>query len=192
MPPSTTSDRAVLLTPGAGSSADHSSLVLIEERLASVPCRRLDFPYRLEGRKAPDRAPKLLAAIDSGVEEFLTDTGVAADRLVLGGRSMGGRMCSMAVAAGKPALGLVLIAYPLHPPGKPEKLRIEHLPDIEVPTLVVSGTRDPFGTPDELSEHFAVVPGPVTFHWIDGARHGLEKADEEMADVVVAWITSLS
>jgi predicted alpha/beta-hydrolase family hydrolase len=184
-------DRALLLTPGAGSSADHSSLLLIEERVAPMPVRRMDFPYRLEGRKAPDRAPKLLAAIDAGAEAFLAETGVAPDRLILGGRSMGGRMCSMAVADGRPALGLVLIAYPLHPPGKPDKLRIEHLPAIEVPTLVLSGTRDPFGTPDELTEHFAAVPGPVTHHWIEGGRHDLGKADEELATVVADWVAAL-
>ena len=70
------------------------------------------------------------------------------DRIVLGGRSMGGRICSMAVADGLPAAGLVLISYPLHPPGRPERLRIEHLPALEVPCLFMSGTRDTFGTPD--------------------------------------------
>lgn len=192
MSPSAASpDRAVLLTPGAGSAADHSSLVLTEEALSPIPCRRMDFPYRKEGRKAPDRAPKLLAAIETEVEDFLGEVGLDSDRLVLGGRSMGGRMCSMAVADGRPALGLVLIAYPLHPPGKPENLRIEHLPRLDVPVLLVSGTRDPFGTPDELTEHFTAVPGPVTHHWIEGKRHDLAKSDEEIASVVSDWIRSL-
>ena len=78
--------------------------------------------------------------------------GVKANRLVLGGRSYGGRMCSMAVAEGQPAAGLVLLSYPLHPPGKPENLRTEHFPDLRVPCLFVSGERDPFGSPAEFDE----------------------------------------
>ena len=75
---------------------------------------------------------------------------------------MGGRICSLAVADGLPAAGLVLISYPLHPPGRPERLRIEHLPALEVPCLFISGTRDSFGTPEELEQHTKVIPGDVT------------------------------
>ncbi len=77
-------------------------------------------------------------------------------------------MCSMAVAEGLPAAGLVLIGYPLHPPGRPGNLRIEHLPALAVPCLFVTGTRDPFGTPEELERHTAAIAGPVTHVWIDG------------------------
>ena len=92
--------------------------------------------------------------------ELLADQlAVAPNKILLGGRSMGGRICSMAVADGLPAAGLVLISYPLHPPGRPDRLRIEHLPALEVPCLFVSGTRDAFGTPDELERHTAAIPG---------------------------------
>src|SRR5690606_11783054 len=111
--------------------------------------------------------------------------------VVLGGRSMGGRICSMAVAEGLPAAALVLICYPLHPPGKPERLRIEHLPQLDLPCLFVSGTRDAFGSPAEMEEHTAVIPGPVTHHWIEGKGHDLRGADAEIASITAAWIGSL-
>lgn len=181
----------LLLTPGAGSSADHSSLLAIEEAVAPLPVARVDFPYRKEGRRAPDRAPKLIATVVEEATAFAASLGVGTGRLVLGGRSMGGRMCSMAVAEGLPAAGLVLISYPLHPPGKPDRLRIEHLPALDVPCLFVSGTRDPFGSPDELDAHTSVIPGPVTHHGIEGGRHDLKGADAEIAAVVAAWISTL-
>src|SRR3546814_3392486 len=105
--------------PGAGTGADNPSLGAREAALAPLPVTRADFPYRREGRRAPDRAPKLLAAVVDEAATLAERTGLEPERIVLGGRSMGGRMCSMAVADGLPAAGLVLIAYPLHPPGKP-------------------------------------------------------------------------
>lgn len=177
----------LVLYPGAGSSADHSSLLAIEQAVSPIACRRIDFGYRRAGRKAPDRAPRLMVE----VREHLGDLGDGP--VVVGGRSMGGRIGSM-VAAGadgepRPAsvVALVLIAYPLHPPGRPDRLRIEHLPDLEVPCLFVSGTRDPFGSPDELQRWTATIPGDVTHHWIDGGRHDLKGADDEIADVVSAF-----
>ncbi len=182
---------ALLLTHGAGSDRNHRSLIAIEEAMAPLAVRRMDFPYRKEGRKPPDRAPKLLAALEEEAADFSAERRIRPHRLALGGRSMGGRICSMAVADGLPAAALVLISYPLHPPGKPERLRTEHLPRIEVPCLFVSGTRDPFGTPDELQAATATIGGPVTHHWIEGGRHGLEKADDEVAEVVRAWLRGL-
>src|SRR3546814_12301829 len=117
--------------PGAGTGADNPSLGAREAALAPLPVTRADFPYRREGRRAPDRAPKLLAAVVDEAATLAERTGLEPERIVLGGRSMGGRMCSMAVADGLPAAGLVLIAYPLPPPGKPEKLRIAPLPPPE-------------------------------------------------------------
>ena len=182
---------AALLFPGAGSSAASPSLVAIEEALSPMPVRRADFPYRREGRKAPDRPPKLLACVVDEAGTLAEETGVAPRSIVLGGRSMGGRICSMAVADGLPAAALVLISYPLHPPGRPERLRIEHLPALEVPCLFVSGTRDTFGTPDELERHTAVIPGPVTHVWIDGKGHDLKGCDQRIADAVRDWVRSL-
>jgi hypothetical protein len=186
----------LLLFPGAGTGSDHPSLVAIERAVSGaqgpgVPVARADFPYRREGRRAPDRPPRLIASVRDEAAAVVAERGIDPGALALGGRSMGGRMCSMAVAEGLPAAALVLVAYPLHPPGRPDRLRVEHLPAIDVPCLFVSGTRDPFGTPDELTAHTAAIAGPVTHEWVEGARHELKGADDEVAGIVAAWLKSL-
>ena len=186
-----TAVEAMLLTPGAGSSRDHSSLLAIEDAL-SMPVSRVDFPYRRAGRKAPDRAPVLLACVREEAAALAASCGAAPERIALGGRSMGGRICSMAVAEGLPAAALVLISYPLHPPGKPENLRIAHLPAITVPCLFIHGTKDPFATPDELTTHTAVIGGPVTHVWIDGKGHDLKGADSRIATTIAEWFATIS
>ena len=183
---------ALLLAPGAGSSSQSPSLVAIEAAVAPLPVERMDFPYRLAGRKAPDRPPVLLDAVRAAAAVLVERAGVAPDRLALGGRSMGGRMCSMAVADGLPAAALVLVAYPLHPPGRPDNLRTAHLPALTVPCLFVQGTRDPFGSPDELTAATATIPGPVTHEWIDGGRHDLKGADHRIGELVAAWLSDLA
>ena len=179
---------AVLLTPGAGSDRNHSSLVAVEKALAPLPVERVDFPYRREGRKAPDRAPKLLACVREEAAALAERATVDPASIVLGGRSMGGRICSMAVADGLPAAGLVLIAYPLHPPGKPENLRVEHFPSIEVPCLFISGTRDPFGSPDELEAHAKAIAAPVTHVWVEGVGHEVKRGDERIVTAIQEWL----
>lgn len=186
-----TGPEAALLFPGAGSASTHSSLVAIEAALAPLPVRRADFPYRREGRRAPDRAPKLLACVREEAGLLAAEVGAKPEQIVLGGRSMGGRICSMAVADGLPAAGLVLISYPLHPPGKPDRLRIEHLPALEVPCLFISGTRDAFGTPAELEAHTAVIPGTVAHVWIEGKGHDLKGQDAVLAATVADWVGTL-
>jgi predicted alpha/beta-hydrolase family hydrolase len=181
------SAEALLLFPGAGSGRDHPSLVAIEQAVAPMSCVRADFPYRRAGRKAPDRAPVLIQAV---VDEAAA---IGSVPLVLGGRSMGGRMCSMAVAAGlvPNAVGLVLISYPLHPPGKPDKLRVEHLVDLRVPCLFVHGTKDTFGSQAELEAWTATIPDAadvVTHVWIEGKGHDLKRSDEQIAAAVADWL----
>jgi predicted alpha/beta-hydrolase family hydrolase len=163
----------------------------IEQAVAPLPVARMDFPYRKAGRRAPDRPPVLLASVEEEAAALVKEAHVRPNRLALGGRSMGGRICSMAVADGLPAAALVLICYPLHPPGKPENLRVEHLPRLMVPCLFISGTRDPFGTPDELSTWTATIPGPVTHEWIEGAGHELKGADARLASTVAGWLRRL-
>jgi uncharacterized protein len=184
-------DRAVLLTPGASAGRDQPALVAVEKALAPVPVERMDFPYRKAGRKSPDKAPVLIEAVREGAAALAKRTRLAPDRLVVGGRSMGGRMCSMAVADGLPALGLALISYPLHPPGKPEKSRTERLPKLDVPCLFVSGTKDAFGTVDELEAATSTIPGAVTHVWLDGGDHGLRRRDDEVAAIVSDWVLAL-
>jgi predicted alpha/beta-hydrolase family hydrolase len=183
---------ALLLTHGAGGHKVQPAHVAIEDALAPMPVRRMNFPYRdLGPKRPPDRAPKLLASIREQAADFCAEVHVRPPRLALGGRSMGGRMCSMAVAEGLPAAALVLIAYPLHPPGKPDKLRTEHLPAITVPCLFVSGDRDPFGTPAELRAATSVIPGPVTHHTVEGKGHDLKGVDAPVAHVIRDWLRSL-
>ncbi|HEX2039105.1 MAG TPA: alpha/beta family hydrolase [Acidimicrobiales bacterium] len=181
---------ALLLTPGAGAGRDQPSLVAIEEALApeGVVVERMDFPYRRAGRRAPDRPPVLVAAVREGAEALARRTGLPPERVFVGGRSMGGRMCSLAVAEGMPAAGLVLVSYPLHPPGRPDRLRTEHFPALRVPCLFVSGTRDAFGTPEELAAAHAAVPGPVTPVFLEGGDHGLRNRDAAVADAVRSWL----
>lgn len=177
----------VVLFPGAGSGRDHPSLVAIADAIGSRPCVRADFPYRRAGRRAPDRPPVLLQAVVDEVAALATRR-----RPVLGGRSMGGRICSLAVADGLVrARGLVLIAYPLHPPGRPDRLRVEHFARIGVPCLFVSGTRDEFATPDELRTWTATIPAPVDLVLIDGGRHELRGAELGVAQAVRAWLDRL-
>jgi hypothetical protein len=180
---------SLLLFPGAGSASTHPSLVAIEAAVAPMRCVRADFPYRRAGRRAPDRTPVLLQAVREEAAPLLA-TG---EGLVLGGRSMGGRMCSLAVgdaADPLPATALVLICYPLHPPGKPENLRVEHFPRLHVPCLFISGTKDAFGTPDELTRWTATIPGPVTHVWMQGKGHDLKGCDHAIATTVAEWLAS--
>ncbi|HEX5367117.1 MAG TPA: alpha/beta family hydrolase [Acidimicrobiales bacterium] len=182
----------LLLFPGAGAGRDAPALVAIERALdGRVPVARADFPYRRAGRRAPDRPAKLVACVREEAVLLAEREGLEGAAVALGGRSMGGRMCSMAVAEGLPAAALVLVSYPLHPPGSPDRLRVDHFPGIAVPCLFVSGTRDPFGTPDELTEHTAAIAGPVTHEWVDGARHDLRGRDAEVAAVVRDWLVAL-
>jgi hypothetical protein len=183
---------ALLLTPGAGSGRDHRTLVAVEAAVAPMPTSRIDFPYRREGRRAPDRAPKLVACIVEEAAALAERAGVRPAAVALGGRSMGGRMCSMAVAEGLPAAALVLLSYPLHPPGRAEQLRVEHFDRIRVPCLFVSGTKDQFGSPDELERHTNAIAGPVTHVWLDGAGHDPKGRDDEIADAVSRWLRSPS
>ena len=184
------STAALLLTPGASASRDQPALVAVDEAVAGlgVVVERMDFPYRLAGRRAPDRPEVLVAAVRDGAAALAARAGVAPADVFLGGRSMGGRMCSMAVAAGLPARGLVLISYPLHPPGRPDRARTGHLPELTVPCLFVSGTRDAFGSREELEAATAAIPGPVTHVWLEGGDHGLRGRDAAVAAAVRGWI----
>jgi uncharacterized protein len=207
-------DRAVLLTHGAGTGRDAAPLVAAAGALAAVgvPSLRLDFPYRARGAKAPDRAPVLAAAVRGAVRALVEATGLPAERLVLAGRSMGGRVCSL-VAAGvtqdgavdpegpSPCLGLGLLGYPLHPAGKPAVVRDAQFPRLAVPVLFVSGTRDALAPRDELAARAAAIPGPVQHAWLDDGDHGFTprkasgrtKGDlvAEAANVLATWVRAL-
>jgi predicted alpha/beta-hydrolase family hydrolase len=150
----------LVLTPGASADRDHHTLVAIDEAIDDLPVLRLT----LGTNRVPNAVQKIVAAS----EAFADELGVSLDRLAYGGRSFGGRSCSVAVAEGLPAAALVLVSYPLHPPGKPDNLRVEHFPEITAPVLFVSGRKDPFGTPDEFEQHVSTISGQTTVEWVDG------------------------
>ncbi len=184
----------LVLTPGAGSGCDHPSLLAVEASLSplGIAVDRVDFPYRIAGRRAPDRPPVLLQTVRAAADALARRLGVEGDRIALGGRSMGGRMCSMAVAEGQVAAGLVLVSYPLHPPGRPERLRTDHFAALRVPCLFISGTRDAFGAPEELLAATRAIRGPVTHVWIEGGDHGLGGREVEVAAAVHRWMARAS
>lgn len=199
-------DRAVLLAHGAGSDRNGPALIAVADALtvAGVPSLRFDYRYRDAGRRAPDRPPKLEAATREAAAELVARSGVAPERIVLGGRSMGGRICSMVVAAEDdpvPALGLLLLGYPLHPAGKPERRRDEHFPRLLVPVLFVSGTRDALAPKADLERSARAIAGPVDFRWLESADHGyrplkssgrsIDDVLAEVAETSVTWITGL-
>jgi uncharacterized protein len=183
----------LLLAPGAGADRDQSALVAIDgaATAAGAVVSRMDFPYRKAGRSAPDREPVLLAAVRDEADALHRRSRLPVGRIAVGGRSMGGRICSMAVAEGLGALAAVLISYPLHPPGRPDRMRTAHLPLLDLPCLFVSGTRDAFGTPAELEAATAVIPGPVTHVWLDGKDHGLRGCDREVSEAVTSWLSDV-
>ncbi len=182
----------LLLAPGASAGRDQPALVAVDEAASArgIRVRRMDFPYRLAGRRAPDRPPVLVEAVVSNARQLAADAATDPSRLALGGRSMGGRMCSVAVAEGLPAARLVLISYPLHPPGKPERARTDHFGSLNLPCLFVSGTRDAFGSPEELETATHGIPGPVEHVWLEGGDHGLRRRDQEVANVVADWLAA--
>lgn len=166
----------LLLTPGASADRDHSTLVAIEEALPELPVQRLTL--------ATTSVPRAVAKIVEATEAFADDLGVPTSRVVIGGRSFGGRACSVAAAEGLAVAGLMLLSYPLHPPGKPDKLRVDHFEAIEVPTMFISGLKDPFGTPDEFAEHVARITGPTEMAWVTGSHSPKGTAEAEVVGLV--------
>ncbi|MDO3637734.1 alpha/beta hydrolase family protein [Mycolicibacterium arseniciresistens] len=165
---------AVVLTHGAGGSRDAPLLTRICDEWAARGwlAVRYNLPYR---RRRPKGPPSGSAAADqAGVVEAVDAVRALTDGPVMaGGHSYGGRMTSMAVADGLAVDVLTLFSYPLHPPGKPERARTEHLPRITVPTVFTHGTADPFGTIDELRRAAALVGADTEIVEITGARHDL-------------------
>jgi uncharacterized protein len=157
---------------------------------------RFQFPYQEARRKSPDRNPVLEATWRTVIEAIPRAVG----RLAVGGRSMGGRIASQVIAQGTAADALVLFAYPLHPPGRPDRRRDAHLSAIGIPTLFCSGDADAFATPDDLAEAAAHVPS-ARLHVLQGADHGFatrkasgrtrEDVWREAVDAMFTWLISL-
>ena len=171
-----------------------SGLVAIDEAIhaTGVAVERVEFPGQAAGKRRTDPPPVCIRTVRAATEALAEWFSVPdTPRIAIGGRSFGGRMCSMAAAEGLDVAGLVLVSYPLHPPGRPERLRTEHFPELRLPCLFVSGRRDAFATFAELERETAAIPGPVTRVAVDG-DHSLRKSEAEVADIVAGWVAGLS
>lgn len=183
----------LVLFHGAGGDRDHRLFLAMEEHL-EIPVARCEFPYRQKGpgRRPPDRMPVLLASAVEQIEQAAQQWNTTTDQLVIGGRSMGGRVCSLAVADGLAVAGLLLLSYPLHPPGKPDKLRTEHFGAIDAPVMLVQGASDPFGKEHEFAEQLPLIPAPVRQLWLERTGHDpVERCDADVLLAVGAWLTEL-
>jgi predicted alpha/beta-hydrolase family hydrolase len=201
--PATTNGRSTVFVcaHGAGGHmADRAMLqVTTALRTRGIHIVRFNFLYTEKRSGRPDPMPRLeecTTAVVARVREELDPT-----TLIIGGRSMGGRAASMLAAKGFRCDGLLLLAYPLHPAGRPEQLRDGHLPSIRVPVLCFNGTRDPLCTPALMERALERVTAPWQMHWLDTADHSfhvLKKSGRtdaeilsEVADVSAAWVAGL-
>jgi predicted alpha/beta-hydrolase family hydrolase len=184
----------LVLAHGAGAGSSHPWMrhVATELEARGVRVVTFDFPYMADGRKLPDKGPVLEAAFAA---EWARVAATTKGPIYAGGKSMGGRIASQVAAKGgfSPApAGLVFFGYPLHPPGKPEMRRDRHLPDITVPMLFLHGTKDPFGTREEMRELIDELP-TATLTIVDGGDHSLVKGrgkpvSGELLDDVRRWM----
>jgi predicted alpha/beta-hydrolase family hydrolase len=168
----------IVVAHGAGAGMDHPFMTGFTRAMndEGVATLRFNFPYIERGSRSPDRAPVAIAAWRAAFEiaRGRARGGATAEPIWASGKSFGGRMASMAVAEGMPAAGLVFLGYPLHAPGKPDRVRDEHLYGIDVPMLFLQGTRDPFATPDVLRRVIDGLGDRATLHQIEGGSHSFE------------------
>jgi predicted alpha/beta-hydrolase family hydrolase len=188
---------AVVLGHGAGNDMHHPLLVAVAEGLARRGHRvlRFNFPYKELGRKAPDPMPKLEAAYRAAIAAMRAR---GDERLVLGGKSMGGRVASHLAAAGEACDGLVFLGYPLHPAGEPRKMRDAHLGAIRAPMLFVEGTRDPLCELARLRPVLRRLRDRASLHVVEGGDHSFdlpksagrsrESVYDEIVTAVGQWI----
>ena len=185
----------VVVAHGAGAGMDHPFLrgftgALNDLGLATL---RFNFPYREAGRKFPDRPPVAIAAWRAAMAAARGQADAHGDRSPVwaAGKSFGGRMASMAVAEGMECAGLVYLGYPLHAPGKPEKLRDEHLYGMTAPMLFLQGTRDTFATPAILANVVSRIGSNAVLQWVEGGDHSFAVAGKKRsADEVGASLAA--
>jgi hypothetical protein len=187
---------------GAGGNVNDRGLVQLSRVLRSrgLGVVRFNFLYREKKSSRPDPMPRLQECFSAVVAQ--TRKELNPKTLIIGGRSMGGRAGSMLAADSFPCDGLLLFAYPLHPPGQPEKLRDAHLKSISVPVLCFNGTRDPFCNRELMEKALTTVKTRWDMHWIDGADHsfhvpkssGRTDADvlTEVGEAVESWLPRLT
>ena len=170
----------LILAHGAGAPQQHPSMVAFARALSErgIDVVTFNFLYTEQRRKVPDRMPQLTACYRATIDAVRTAVPSARERLFIGGKSMGGRAATHVAADDRTLLldGIVLLGYPLHPPGRPEQLRDAHLPSVARPMLFVQGTRDAFGTPSELKPILASLEPLPTLHHVEGGDHSFKIA----------------
>ncbi|MBZ5581092.1 MAG: alpha/beta hydrolase [Acidobacteriia bacterium] len=181
---------ALVLTHGAGSNANSPLLVRLSRGFADAGylTLRFDLPFRRERAKGPP-VPAHAARDREGIARAIESMArLAGGRVFAGGHSYGGRQTAM-LAAERPDLpaGLLLLSYPLQPPGKPERKRTGFFPEIRTPALFVHGTRDPFGSVEELRAAIALIPARTDLLAVEGAAHDLRRAADLMADILTRF-----
>ena len=190
-----------VLGHGAGAGQTHRLMVMFASGLASrgIDAATFNFLYTEKGRGGPDRPDKLEGCYRAAIDTVRQIEGIKENALVIGGKSMGGRIASQVAAAGLDDLsGLVFLGYPLHPPGRPEQLRSKHLGRIRAPMLFIQGSRDAFGTPDELRPIIEEASLPAELYEIEGGDHSFkvpkrapvtqEQVYENVMDEIKRWI----
>ena len=188
---------SIVVAHGAGAGMDHPFLAGFARAIADlgVAALRFNFPYMEAGRRGTD-TPAVATSAWRAAFDAASARAAKSEPIWASGKSFGGRMASMAVAEGMPASGLVFLGYPLHAPGKPEKVRDEHLYRIEVPMLFIQGSADPFAIPEVLAPVLKRLGKLATLHGIKGGGHSLELSRKEdprqvgasMAPVAAAFI----
>jgi uncharacterized protein len=189
-PPSGIGDQGLVLTHGAGGNCRAPLLVGAAEAFnaTGLAVLRCDLPFRQRRPSGPP-SPAGAAADRAGLQEAVTAMrGIVPGRIFLGGQSYGGRQATL-LAADEPDLvsALLLFSYPLHPPGKPDRLRTEHFPRLCLPALFVQGTADPFGSIAEMRAALPLIPAPTRLLPIEGAGHDLRRGRFDLATVVATF-----
>jgi uncharacterized protein len=167
---------ALVLAPGAGAPQTHPWMIAAAKAFSErgLDVVTFNFLYAEAKRRTPDRSDTLEATWRAAIQAVRARGDLASERLFIGGKSMGGRIATMVAASGGDGIaGLVLLGYPLHPPGKPDQLRAAHLPRIRAPMLFVQGSRDTFGTPDELAPIVKGLSPGTRLFVIEGGDHSL-------------------
>ncbi|MDP3181344.1 MAG: dienelactone hydrolase family protein [Desulfobaccales bacterium] len=201
VPRSTTMQAILVLAHGANNNMDQPLIVGLHERLArqGLVTVRFNFPYAEEGRKHPD-SDEALEGVFRLVLEYVGELEEFKGlEMFLGGKSMGARLAAQLVAQDVGANGLIFLGYPLHPPGKPEKLRDQPLYQLPCPVLFIEGGRDPFCRLDLLGQVLGHIPVRSDLHVIPGAGHSFETGGdtmapellEEISRVILGWLDSL-
>lgn len=190
----------LVLGHGAGAGQTHNFMVSFATELAArgIDAVTFNFLYTEHGRHVPDHKDKLEACYRAVIDTVRNHKKLARNKLAIGGKSMGGRIASQVAASGVDDLaGLVFLGYPLHPPGNPEKLRSAHLPDIKAPMLFVQGSRDSFGTPEELKQIIKKLKVPAELYVVESGDHSFkvpksagpqEKVYTAVLDGIARWL----